>query len=356
MLPAHAAPSGQATLSARTTLSAPAANSPGWRITDRLPSGVHVSSVVATSPTNAWALGCCSNRIAKDGILVWHWNGARWLPVSVPAGPPRQADLATLAASPDGSAWVLGMTGGPESSQTFSLHWTGHGWAAIIDATWQADPTSAVVAPDAHDVWAFGWADASPPITAHFNGRTWSSVQLPVYVAQASALSASDIWAVGSDGSPENGTVVRWNGASWTAVKLPVLHLPAGDVLGQLGQVSAVTADNVWIAAELQSGNIESLESGILLLHWNGRGWQQLTPPRGLITGQFDGVNMSVDSSGGLWLTTAPWIGSKVVVLHYSDGQWRRAAAPAGLSSVAQIPGTASAWGTATDGIAKYGP
>jgi hypothetical protein len=335
----------------------PAVGSIGWRITDALPSGVQVSSVVATSRSSAWAVGCCSNRSAKNGIRLWHWNGARWLAVSVPPGLGRQARSTTIAASPDGSAWVFGVAGGTSDEQPFVLHWTGRDWAATDSGTWDAGYTAAATAPNAHDAWSFGWDDGGPPVNAHFNGTTWSAARLPMAVQQASALSASNIWAVGAASTaPETAAVMRWNGTSWNAVRLPVLQLPPGDVLGQLNQVSAVAPDSVWVAAELRSGSIENLYSGVLLLHWNGSGWQQLALPRGLITGQFDGVSMSPDGSGGLWLTTVPWGGSKEVVLHYSDGQWRRAAAPPGLSSVAWIPGTASVWAAASGGIAKYGP
>jgi hypothetical protein len=336
---------------AGTAFSVPAASTPGWRITDKLPSGVKVTSIVATSRTNAWAVG--SNR--GGGILVWHWTGARWLPLSMPPGLAQHAQSSTIAASPDGSAWVFGIAGGVSNAQSFVLHWTGHRWAATDSGPWDADYTTTAVAPDAHDVWSFGWDDATPPVNAHFNGGSWSAVQLPIYVQQASALSASDIWAVGDDGSPQTSAVLHWNGTSWNTVKLPALHLPPGDSLGELNQVSAVAPDNIWVAADLQSGKIGNLYSAVLLLYWNVSTWQQVTVPHGLISGQLYGVDMSQDGRGGLWLTTVPLRG-KEVVLHYTGGQWQRAAAPGGLSSVAWIPGTTSVWATASDGIAKYGP
>jgi hypothetical protein len=292
----------------------------------------------------------------KKGILIWHWTGARWLPVSPPPGLPPQAQPTTVAVSPDGSAWVFGSTGSPEKYETFVLHWTGHAWGATDSGPWDPEITSAAIAPDAHDAWLFGWDDASPPVSAHFNGSAWSQAQLPVYVQQASALSPSDIWAVGGTGWAQSADVMRWNGTSWNNVKLPALHLPRGEVLGELGQVATVAPGNVWVAADLQSGQIENLYSAVLLLHWNGRTWQQVTVPRGLISGQFYGVDMSQDGSGGLWLTTVPWGSAKEVVLHYTGGQWQRASAPNGLSSPAWIPGTTSAWAIASDGIAKYGP
>jgi hypothetical protein len=333
-----------------------AAGIPGWRITDKLPSGDHVTSVAATSPTNAWAVGYSSHRGANDGILIWHWTGSRWLPVSLPPGLPSQAQPVALAASPDGSAWVFGSAGSVEDNQTFILHWTGHGWGATDSGPWDPEFTSAAIAPDAHDVWLFGWDDASPPVNAHFDGITWSENPLQLYVQQASALSASDIWVVGANGTPQSSAVMHWNGASWNDVKLPALHLPRGYVLGELNQVSVVTPENVWVAADLQSGKIENLYSAVLLLHWNGSTWRQVTLPRGLISGQFYGVNMSQDGSGGLWLTTVPWGGAKEVVLHYTDGRWQSTTAPAGLSSPAWIPGTTSAWAVASGGIANYGP
>ena len=60
------------------------------------------------------------------------------------------------------------------------------------------------------DVWALAEVGKNfPAEIEHWNGTQWSIVSLPVSASlhSLSAVSANDVWAVGSDG-----LVLNWNG------------------------------------------------------------------------------------------------------------------------------------------------
>jgi hypothetical protein len=62
----------------------------------------------------------------------------------------------------------------------------------------------------------------------------------------ASALSATDVWAVGDSGFPgfnSRPLAEHWNGSTWTVVPVPV---PAGIATGQLQGVSGAAPGDVW--------------------------------------------------------------------------------------------------------------
>jgi hypothetical protein len=260
--------------------------------------------------------------------------------------------------------WVFGARGDLMDPAGCILHWNGRDW--VTEPGWAE--RVAAVAPGPEDLWVFAgdFPVAGPLNAAHFDGTAWSSMKLRVDPGtdSVSALSPSDIWLEGSASSPGTApgpVVMHWNGRSWSAVPLPALRLPEGDTSIFLDVVTAVPPDSVWVAGVATDDVGQS--DAIVLLHWNGAGWQQLTSPRGLIPAGFDGslnldgsLNMAPDGSGGLWLTMTPAAGSTTVAVHYTGGRWYRVAAPAGLGTLAAIPGTTSVWGSASGGIAEYSP
>jgi hypothetical protein len=350
------------------TAGAPAHPAPGWRIVCPLPRGTAVTGIDAVSASDAWAIGSPQ---ATPAMLVWHWNGTRWLPVPapdpVPPGPAVPGGLSrcsagALAVSPGGMVWVFGARGDLMDPAGCILHWNGNDW--VTEPGWAEGV--AAVAPGPRDLWVFAgdFPQAGPLNAAHFDGTAWSSVKLPVDPGtdSVSALSPRDIWLEGSVSSPGTAprpVVMHWNGRAWSAVPPPAVRLPQGDTSIFLDAVTAVAPDSVWVAGVATDDAGQS--DAIVLLHWDGAGWQQVTSPRGLIPATFDGslnlgggLNTAPDGSGGLWLTMTPAAGGTTMVVHYTAGRWHRVAAPAGLGTLAAIPGTTSVWGAASGGIAEY--
>ncbi len=140
-----------------------AATTPGWRVTAVLrPCGDDsLSSVVATGPRDAWALGQpqFGSGGAGCGADVERWDGTAWHRIPVPASVALGGSLTpALAATSAGDAWIFPVmvtnVGLSYFAYNYALHWNGKAWHA------SAFPAKLVLqsAADlgAGDVWAFG--------------------------------------------------------------------------------------------------------------------------------------------------------------------------------------------------------
>jgi hypothetical protein len=89
------------------------------------------------------------------------------------------------------------------------------------------------------------------------------------------AVSATDVWAVGGNGSQMSGgqtLIEHWNGTSWSVVKSP----NPGSIYNILGGVTAVSATNVWAVGYYV--NTTGLTQ-TLIEHWNGTHWSVVKSP-----------------------------------------------------------------------------
>lgn len=82
-------------------------------------------------------------------------------------------------------------------------------------------------------------------------------------LAGVAAISADDVWAVGSTGS--GALILHWDGRKWSPAKLPSLS-PGSSLDG----VAGTSARNVWAVGNGGSDDMS------LILHWNGKAWKRL--------------------------------------------------------------------------------
>jgi hypothetical protein len=260
-----------------------------WRIVSTPGSSAETLTAVAgTSPDDVWAAGSMNLGAPApggDNAFFEHFDGTRWQTVPGPTGdfsedPVEVTGLAAL--SPD-DVWAVG-TQNPEGtgepgSLNLAANWNGKTWTAVPTpdlgtSVSQSDVMTGVTAVSANDVWASGVestgcqaagarggsrsaADRHPPVlplalrlrpgglrrltgatgqclvpyVLHWDGTTWSLTTTPDPGAFGSALegitalSASDIWAVGQTQSAANGPVrtltERFNGTSWSVQASP---------------------------------------------------------------------------------------------------------------------------------------
>ena len=127
---------------------------------------------------------------------------------------------------------------------------------------------------------------AGRPLAEHWNGTAWSNVAVPVPAGAGQAsfsgvddLSASSAWTVGSweePGSTMQQTLIQhWNGTAWSIVPSPN---PGGTTSGSNDELSAIAGtgpDDLWAAGSFDIGGEFN---AVLLEHWNGTAWTQLTP------------------------------------------------------------------------------
>src|SRR5579863_786119 len=106
----------------------------------------------------------------------------------------------------------------------------------------------------------------------------WSVVPSPDLngnggLSAVAAVSANDVWAVGSNGSQRGSgqTVIEhWNGKQWV-----VVSSPSPDLYNTLTSVSVVSATDVWAAGWHANGSITQT----LIEHWNGTQWSVVKSP-----------------------------------------------------------------------------
>jgi hypothetical protein len=204
--------------------------------------------VTAPASNNAWVVG---HTFGSATGIVEHWDGTRWSLVSSPTF----SNVVAFAIAADSSTyvWAFGtsnVTGGPEA-----LHFNGSTWTAIAAANpSHGFEVEGVVALSPTDVWAVGASgtgeplDTLVPAAEHGDGTKWSFVPVPnpdqgtrfrTFLTGVAAISANDIWAVGTDSS---GTLTEhWDGTSWKIIRSP----DPGSVTNSLVGVTALSDGTV---------------------------------------------------------------------------------------------------------------
>ncbi len=249
----------------------PASEKDAWSFT--------FASIAASSSHDVWAVGSyrayATDHSAGFNPVIEHWDGARWSIVSGPSLPTAQG-LAGVAATASGSVWAVGQlasVGGPGA--TLVEQWSGGAWSTVASPSpgTVSNQLHSVTAIDKNDVWAVG-SSANGTLAEHWNGAGWSVVPNGNDVAYddtfnaVSAVSSKDVWAVGSSTSG-SGThqmlIEHWNGVAWTVV-------PAAASTHQYG-------DTLYATAALSATNVWAVGTGSTIEQWDGARWSLAPRP-----------------------------------------------------------------------------
>lgn len=356
----------------------------GWRIVAVLRhdgNNDSLSSVVATGPGDAWALGQPPQVSAPiPSADVEHWNGTAWRRVPVPPDTSLGDSLAEpLAASSASDAWIFPGRSAQVGSlwyyvYDYALHWNGTVWHASGFPAKMIVQSAADLGPA--DVWAFGVlqtsADTTAPYAARYNGRVWQRVNLPVAPMAIGTVGRHGLWVIGPTVATAEKAAgqqhiigLYWNGRSWRRQAVPKVVLPTGQSAFSAASVAAGGPRYLWWYYEASNDTTDASRRG--LLHWNGVAWRVIgLPPAISYVDAF-----TQDGHGGVWLAAGTGLDLVQYWYHYADGHWTRALVPSprgygyGVFGLAWIPGTVSVWadgeadantGTHSVGvIAKYG-
>ena len=154
-----------------------------------------------------------------------------------------------------------------------------------------------------------------------------------------SAVSASDGWAVGSNG---NGFVQRFNGTRWSVVASPDLLGGASNSWAGLSGVDALSASTAYAVGSGPAS--DGTGTAAVALRWNG--WSRLTVPRPAGTNtEFTAV--AALPSGDVWAVgeTSTSSVARTLAMRYRGGAWTLTPTPS--------PGTRNNVVTAVDGVAS---
>ncbi len=215
-------------------------NGKAWKIQPSpCPPGAHeceLSGVAATSATHAWAVGYYYNASDVMVTLVEHWNGKAWKtqPSPNPAGA-NSGGLEAVVATSASNAWAVGsyVQVGVSAGLTLTEHWNGKAWKiqpSPDPGGVNGSELNDVTATSATNAWAVGDTDftngANKALIERWNGKAWNVQPSPAPGSKSNALygvaapSAKDAWAVGdyhnaTTKPPSRNLALRFIGSSW---------------------------------------------------------------------------------------------------------------------------------------------
>lgn len=143
----------------------------------------------------------------------------------------------------------------------------------------------------------------------------------------AVALSGSDVWAVGSTGSPDRPSstlIEHWDGSLWVDVEAP----DTGTLENSLAAVDATGPDDVWAVGSASSG----AGAQPMILRWDGTSWNTAIAPNLLGGGALSGVvTVSPTDAWAVGYEGDTGIGSeRALILHWDGTAWTVTATKAG--------------------------
>ena len=291
------------------------------------------------------------------GTLTQHWNGVKWRVVPSPSpdtGAAGDVFLFGVAAVSANDAWAVGtVQSGPDpfdlTTSALILHWNGEKWTQVPCPCGRSDHGEPVLAGisavSRSDIWAVG-SGSSAPLILHFNGKKWTTAPLAGdtehQLTAVSATSANNAWAVGNDLDHLSGLTAHWNGTKWRWVTSPN---PGG--FNHLSGVAAQSSSSAWAVGDA-NGTPK-------IMHWTGKKWSTVPSPQltGTDNAFFSAISAAPD--GSLWAVgqeavkngtetvfqrlIARWTGKKWVVVP-SPGLGKNS----GMLSGVYVASAASAW------------
>lgn len=293
-------------------------------------------AVASVSPQDAWAVGFQLNAQSIPQTLAEHWDGNSWRIVTTPNVGSSSNVLRGVVAFASNDVWAAGFSSDFGKPQPLVLHWDGSSWQVVPAPT---NPGGAylnsIASLSPTDMWAVGGQGGVAPnpnimsLAMHWDGSKWSVVRSPNIADRwneligVSAVSASDVWAVGTArnvGGNYTSFALHWDGSSWS-----VVPSPSEGLFTELFNVTALGSSDVWATGIGADPNVNAAP---YFLHWNGSGWNQVVSP--------GGVQLFLGGRNGLaaFATDDIWsVGDTIV--HWDGTSW--SLAPAG-----PVPGATS--------------
>jgi hypothetical protein len=228
------------------------------------------SSIAATAPNDVWAVGRHALDASHGLTLIQHWNGVEWRHIPSPnigiTGTFAQNYLSDVTALSPSDAWAVG-----EYSYTSDGNFSNDAKAGSRAHESGED----AYVPSGSQAEGSGGGS----LIEHWDGTEWRIVSNPYTgtLHSISAVSANDIWAVGSYSPSISGRktyVLHWDGLEWSHVPSPN---PNPENRNELRAVAAVASDDVWAVGNYESSTV--LGGATLIEHWNGSEWSVVPSP-----------------------------------------------------------------------------
>ena len=250
----------------------------------------------ATPSGDVWAVGY-SRTPGFSGIsktLILHWDGQDWevvpSPNPQPPGPYEFSnELWGVAVVADDDIWAVGQTYDFTDGDSLIVHWDGQEWTAVDNPhPGLGGVLYGVTAIADDDVWAVGnsyFTGLQQSVVEHWDGEEWTVVPSPNvgpylnWFLSISAVSATDIWAVGQHqavfGTSQvyQTSVLRWDGQEWKVIPSP----NATQLNNYLFDVVGLSGTDAWAVGFFDTGT----ELQTMIQHWDGAEWTIVPSPNG---------------------------------------------------------------------------
>ena len=249
----------------------------------------------ALTADDIWAVGRAQDINAALGASVtmtMHYDGQQWTTVPSPNSAVYGNWLMAVNAIATDDVWAVGQSNEVEGEvfyETLTIHWDGQSWTVVPSPS--PNPTNSLLndvdAVSADDVWAVGsvgiwWnaADPSQPLAMHFDGTSWQAVPTPTLPATTdnilwgvAAVAADDVWAVGWTGLPAEfqTLIMHFDGQTWSVVPSPQ---PFDNP--RLLDIVAISADDIWAVGWARAPMMGNFP---LMLHYDGTAWSYVESP-----------------------------------------------------------------------------
>ncbi len=199
------------------------------------------------------------------------------------------------------------------------------------------------------DVWAVG-SSTNGALFEHWDGMAWnvvpSSITFHLHLYSIAAVSPDDVWAVGVNDTTNLQTLIEhWDGASWSVIPSP----NPGSAGNYLYSVAALSPKNVWAVGNFL--NIGESFNRSLIEHWNGIKWSVITSPNpGTQYNYLEAVApISTNNVWAVGVYVSPGI-QQGLIEHWNGTKWNVISSPTiqalgnNLQAVTQVPGTKQPW------------
>ena len=188
----------------------------------------------------------------------------------VPSPPSSGGFFNAVSARTDTDAWAVGDL---SATTPLTARWNGTSWSQVPGPTVTGATNTvlnAVSAATATDAWAVGRSTQSlvtSSLAAHWNGTAWTVVSTPhvpgSVLTSVADISPTDAYAIGDPNE-----ALHWDGTAWTAFAVPA---PGGATPALLSAVAARSASDVWIAGQYFDTAKNATEP--FIAHFNGKAW-----------------------------------------------------------------------------------
>jgi hypothetical protein len=163
-------------------------------------------------------------------------------------------------------------------------HFDGKNWKVVNSPVFGSGVATAISADSANDIWV---VDGGTFL--HFDGTKWSSVASAIGNAtgntSVTALSPTDVWATGTVPGGRTGgrhprtipkaAIEHWDGTSWSIVASPNPN-PGGS--STLQGIAAISANDIWAVGTFGGTSVVPTEK-TLTEHWDGTSWSIIASP-----------------------------------------------------------------------------